>query len=185
MTAAAAASPLARTLPPLPDKVFDVIAPIVFQRSGIVLQGQKRGLMDSRLGKLCRELADSDWTRFAAMIEGDDALCDQITELMTTNHTGFWREAHHFEHLEAHARAHWIRRFSNRDTIRLWSAACSSGEEPYCMAATLAHVFGRTGGDVRILATDLSESMVRKVAAATYPAATVDPVPPAIRKSAF
>ena len=101
---------------------------------------------------------------------------------MTTNHTFFYREAHHFEHFESQVRPGMLRRLESGEAVRLWSAGCSSGEETWSLVMTLLGGDQRAGRaiakrDVRVLASDLAPHALAKATAATYPAQDLDAVP--------
>ena len=110
-----------------------------------------------------------------------------MVEALTTNHTHFFREGHHFEHLRRQVLPGLQARAEAGEPVRLWSAGCSTGEEVYSIAMTLAGPDRASAawlrqGDVRLLATDIARHAVAAVTRATYSTSTVEPIPPAYRQ---
>lgn len=106
----------------------------------------------------------------------------QLLDVISTNVTSFFREAEHFEYL----RDDFTRRLDAGQTrFRYWSAACSTGEEPWSMAMTLAEAAAGRPCDLRILATDISTRVLGEARAATYPAERLAAVPRALRERWF
>lgn len=169
---------------------FRFFADLVYARSGIVLGEHKKSMMFSRLVRRVRELGLGSFRDYASYVKGPQGE-DEIGALinaMTTNLTRFFREEHHFEFLErtvfpavaARAKA------SGRKRLRIWSAGCSSGEEPYSIAITVMKAFpAYKSWDVKILATDLDTTMVARGEAGVYPLAAFEGVPPAVRARYF
>lgn len=155
------------------DRDFRVIADLVHDKAGIALSDEKRNLVYGRLSKRLRHLQLESFRDYCALLEDDSSEEFQdFINALTTNHTKFFREAHHFIHmkdvflpqLDAEAKGAGRRKF------RIWSAACSSGEEPYSIALTLmAYLAALEKCDVRILATDLDSNILAKARNAEYP----------------
>ncbi len=154
------------------DKVFQELVSIVYRESGIVLD-DKRELMEARMASLARKRGYSGPEEILERIKNDESggKLIEFLDQVSTNLTYFFREPNHFEFLtrtllpELAARKKAAR--SNR--IRFWSAACSSGEEPYSLAITAREFFGNdTHWDFKILATDISTRMLRKGMAGAY-----------------
>ena len=136
---------------------FRLISQLAHERFGLELKGGKEALVAARLGKFLRQGGFKSFDEYYRHVLADtsgDALVGLIDSL-TTNHTSFLREKSHFEFL---TRAVW-EEFREIATLQIWSAACSSGEEPYTIAMCLSDTLARAGGsrrDFRILATDIS-----------------------------
>ncbi|ESQ77650.1 protein-glutamate O-methyltransferase CheR [Asticcacaulis sp. AC402] len=168
-------------------KDFDVLAALVHQHTGIVLGPNKQFMVYSRL---TRRLRERGLTRFDDYIDvlnsknGEDEFRAFINA-MTTNLTRFFREKHHFEYLAQTILP--LLRVSRPDRrLRIWSAGCSSGEEPYSIAMTLQEHFPELPRwDARILATDIDTNMVAKGAAGLYPADAFDGVDADLRQRYF
>ncbi|MND81701.1 Chemotaxis protein methyltransferase [compost metagenome] len=106
-----------------------------------------------------------------------------MTAALTTNVTRFYREPHHFDHLRDQVMPELAARARAGGRVRLWSAACSNGQEPYSMALTVLDVLPEAADlDVRILATDIDPNMVAEGAAGVYSDELLSPVPAAGRK---
>jgi len=168
---------------------FDYISSLVYERSGIVLGTHKKDMVYTRLARRLRTLGLQSFRDYCELIQGERG-GDEIGPLInaiTTNLTRFFRESHHFDHLRQvlHDLAGAAMR-GERRRVRIWSAGCSSGEEPYSIAMTMAEAISNLAQwDARILATDLDTSMVEKATAASYPAAAVDEIPAAVRAKYF
>lgn len=170
----------------LGDREFAFLAGLVRQRIGISLGPQKREMVRSRLSKRVRLLGLEgfrDYCKLLSSDQGEDELGHALNAI-TTNLTRFFRESHHFDHLRASLPDILkAKRDGGEDLrLRLWSAGCSSGEEPYSMAMTLADaVPDLRGWDARILATDVDTDMLERARAGLYPADAAADVPPRLR----
>ncbi len=158
--------------------------------SGIALGPQKRYLVQARLGRRLRELGLPSFTAYLDHLTSRDPGGQELTRFvnaMTTNKTDFFREAHHFRYLaEVWAPAIRTRAERTRDRkVRLWSAGCSTGEEPYTLGMTVRDALGPAGWDLRILASDIDTEVLARAEAGVYTAAQVDPVPAALRDRYF
>jgi chemotaxis protein methyltransferase CheR len=147
---------------------FEVIARLAHDRAGLVLGPAKRSMVAARLVRRMRATGLEDYAEYRALIERDAAERAAMIAALTTNHTSFFREPHHFEHL-----AEWAPRAARPPL--LWSAGCASGEEPYSMAITLLEA-GAT--EARILATDIAPHAVAAARAGRYPEAAVAALAP-------
>lgn len=155
---------------------FEAFQEIVYARSGIALREGKESMVSARIGKRMRALGLQDHRDYLRLVQ-DDASGDEIVHLLdaiSTNVTKFFRESEHFGFL-AHTVGKWLKAGQRR--FRFWSAACSSGEEPYSMAMTLAEAFRGYEVDVRILATDISTRVLEKCRRGEYPSDKVGDVP--------
>ena len=163
---------------------FRKIAALVHGEAGIVLSEGKVNLVYSRLTKRLRTIGLRSFRDYCALVESDAGADERqaMIAAMTTNVTRFYREPHHFDYLRkiltpmaAGVRA--------GQRLRIWSAACSSGEEPYTIALTLLDVMPDAADhDVRILATDIDPNMVARGRAGLYPRRAVGDVPPTLRE---
>jgi chemotaxis protein methyltransferase CheR len=166
----------------LTDEDFSAIAAMVREHSGIVLSASKRDLVYSRLRRRLRALRLSSFAEYRAMLAGAPGAEERVRMInaITTNLTGFFREPHHFDHLAQRMipalPAGWQR-------LRIWSAGCSSGEEPYSIAMTLRrHLPEVDEKDVRILATDIDTDMVAAGAAGRYAMERAAAIPAELRQ---
>lgn len=158
-------------------KDFDFLRSLVNQQTGIVLSEAKRDLVYGRLAKRLRHLGLENFTDYCRLLQGGDTSeLENLVNAMTTNLTMFFRENHHFEYL-AHTllpRLLQLRARSRR--LRLWSAGCSTGEEPYSIAMICKEVVPTTGWDVRILATDIDSNVLATAQRGVYNAERVQGV---------
>ena len=160
---------------------FQAIAAIMQREARIHLTDAKRTLVHSRLSRRLREQRLTTFRDYVAMVQKDPAERRTMVVALTTNHTHFFREVHHFDHFRDVLLPTLKRRAASRP-VRIWSAGCSSGEEPYTIAMCLlgkdrtAATWLRNA-DVKILATDLSTPVVEATVRATYAAAAVESIP--------
>lgn len=167
---------------------FNTIADILLSEVGISLTENKVNLVYSRLAKRLRTLRLTTFRDYCDLIvspEGEKERGEMIAAL-TTNVTRFFREPHHFEHLKTEILPDVLAMAKKGARIRLWSAACSSGQEPYSMAMTvLALMPDAPRYDIRILATDIDPNMIAFGQAGIYQAAALDSIPAALRSRWF
>jgi chemotaxis protein methyltransferase CheR len=170
----------------LHDNDFRKIVQLVMDTAGIVLSEKKRPFIQGRLGRRLRVLGLTDFRGYCRLLEtpaGDEERLNLINAI-TTNHTSFFREQHHFAYLTQTILPNLTA--EGRDgagRLRIWSAGCSTGEEPYTIAMTLReYPPGLTGWDARILATDLDTNVVAHASDGIYDAERLEGVPAALRK---
>ena len=170
---------------PLGLREFRAVAAIVQADARIELSEAKITLVHSRLSRRLREHGLSSFKDYIAFVQRDASERAHLVTALTTNHTHFFRERHHFDHFVTQVRPSMQAR--PRDlALRLWSAGCSSGEEVYSLAMCLlgqssAEASWVKNRDVRLLATDIAPPVVASVARGRYSAETVRPVPNAYR----
>lgn len=165
----------------LSDREFNRVKARVYREAGISLSEAKRTLVVSRLGKLVRALRLNSFDDYLDYLERQGAPSDaqDFVNALTTNLTRFWREDHHFEHLENYVRQLMAQRPrkgpDGRPKLRIWSAGCSTGQEPYTIAlGLLAALPDLKRWDFRILATDIDTNVVARAAAGIYPDAELN-----------
>ena len=152
------------------DKDFARIRDIVKENTGIHLSDAKKNMVYGRLSRRLRQLRMESFNAYVDMIaEGHDEELVNFINAITTNLTAFFRENHHFEFLANTLLPELMARKGSDRRIRIWSAGCSSGEEPYSIAMTVAESLppGQYW-DVKILATDLDSNMVATAARGVY-----------------
>lgn len=147
----------------LSDAHFRRICQLIYQRAGIVLAEHKRDMVYNRLVRRLRTLGLDDFGRYLSMLEANQnsAEWQAFVNSLTTNLTAFFREAHHFPVLAEHAR-------SRTGEYRVWSAAASTGEEPYSIAITLADTLGLAPGRFKVFASDIDTEVLEKAQNAIY-----------------
>ncbi|MDE8654428.1 CheR family methyltransferase [Novosphingobium album (ex Liu et al. 2023)] len=167
---------------------FEAVARIVHDNVGIVLPQGKALLVYSRLAPLVRESGCVTFGNFVERMRADEAELNRAMAALTTNHTFFYREAHHFEHFEHELRPDLIARLKAHQPVRLWSAGCSSGEEVWSLVMTMLGPDRAAGqalarADLRVLASDVAPHAIRRAEEAVYPAKDLKPVPDALRRA--
>ena len=157
----------------LQPREFQHISAMMYRMSGVNLTHGKEGLVESRLAPRLRHLQLGTYREYLAYIDSDRTQTEltMFVDLLTTNKTSFFREPQHFDYLrqevlpQLHARG---------GDARFWSAACSSGEEPYTLAMLIAEEWNAPSSPrARILATDLSTRVLAKASMAEYTEALV------------
>lgn len=165
---------------------FAFIATTLHADAGIHLPPSKANLVYSRLAKRLRALGLESFRDYCALVgseEGAEERARMIAAL-TTNVTRFFREPHHFEHLRRRVIEPAADEIRAGRRLRIWSAGCSSGQEPYSIALTLLDVIPDARAyDLRVLATDINPLVLDTARRATYPADEVASVPPELRRS--
>ena len=146
------------------DKEFKFISKLVGERTGIVLSDAKRQMVYGRLSRRLRQLNLSKFSDYCDLLtSGHEGELIEFTNAITTNLTAFFRENHHFEHLKETVLPELIRKNAHHKRLRIWSAGCSSGEEPYSIAMCVREALPKSAGwDIKILATDLDSNMVQR-----------------------
>lgn len=155
---------------PFTDSDFRFIQDLVAERTGIVLTDIKRTMVYSRIARRIRQCAGvSNFSEYCELLKsGDESELISFTNAITTNLTSFFREPHHFDYLASTVLPE-LERNKKDKKIRIWSAGCSSGEEPYSIAMTVAdHFAHRPDWDIKILATDLDFDMVERASQGVY-----------------
>jgi chemotaxis protein methyltransferase CheR len=141
---------------------FDAIRHLVRQSTGIHLSDSKQELVYSRLSRRLRALQLASFREYRELItSGNEAELVHFRNAITTNLTSFFRESHHFDYLRDHVLHPMLADRAHSRRVRIWSAGCSTGEEPYSIAMAVCEAMPeRRGWDVRILATDIDCSVV-------------------------
>lgn len=151
---------------------FDYVRALVRERSAIALDDGKEYLAEARLGGLARREGFESLGDLIARARAERVgnLRERLVEAMTTNESSFFRDIHPFEALRKVLLPELILRRASERTIHIWSAACSSRQEPYSIAMILREHFGvaLAGWKVTILATDLSNEMLERARAGVY-----------------
>jgi len=166
---------------------FEAIRDMIYSQAGIVLPPGKSTLVYSRIAPLVRESNSATFKAYIDRIQRDPVECRRAVCALTTNHTFFWREPHHFEFFREHVRPGLVDRLARGGAVRIWSAGSSSGEEIYSLVMTLLGTDPRESrmileSDLAILASDLADHALAKARAAQYDVEAVEPLPPELRK---
>ncbi len=150
---------------------FNLVAKILKDRSGLVLGSDKAYLLESRLNPVARKYDLAGVDDLVAMIRagGNEKLLVDITEAMTTNESFFFRDQKPFDQFRDLVLPYMLDHRSQAKTLRIWCAACSSGQEPYSLAMLLKEqAAGLAGWTIEILATDLSLEILSKAKEGIY-----------------
>lgn len=167
---------------------FAALRRIVERETGIALQDSKRPLLQARLAGRLPALGHPDFAAYLARLEAPDGRAERaaLISAVTTNVTAFFREQHHFTLLAQRILPPLLDPLRRGGRLRLWSAACSTGEEAYSMAATLLTACPEAAAcDIRILATDIDEAVLARAERAEYDPRLIGGLPPAQRAALF
>lgn len=163
------------------DIHFRFLAGLANQKTGIVLAEHKRDMVYGRLVRRLRALNLEGFAEYCELLQSEAGKEElpHLVNAITTNLTGFFREAHHFDHLAEQAKT-WNQ--SGTKKLRIWSAGCSSGMEPYSIAMTLKNVIPDIEKwDAKILATDIDSNMLNKGIVGEYNLSDLDKTPAACK----
>jgi chemotaxis protein methyltransferase CheR len=150
---------------------FDMLCRLLKERSGLVLTRDKAYLLESRLLPVARRRNMKSLDELVAALRGrpDGELVRDVVEAMTTNESFFFRDIKPFDQFRDFVLPQLMRTRAARRSIRIWSAACSSGQEPYSLAMILTEQKAKLQGwNIEIIATDLSTEILEKAQAGTY-----------------
>lgn len=166
------------------DKDFQFLAGLVNAHTGIMMPKHKSDMVYARLTKRLRSLNLQSFREYCDLLEqpdGDEEIIHFVNSI-TTNLTGFFREGHHFDDLKERLQAMKANPPPGRK-IRIWSCACSTGQEPYSLAMTVADVFENAiGWDVKILATDIDTNVLATAREGQYPIDMLPKIPEGYHK---
>jgi chemotaxis protein methyltransferase CheR len=167
---------------------FNTIARIIHTEAGIALAENKGHLVYSRLAKRLRLLGLASFQDYCQLITSERGADERqaMIAALTTNVTRFFREPHHFEHLKTTVLPPLLQKAKQGGRLRIWSAACSSGQEPYSIGMTILSLMPDAGRyDIKILASDIDPNMIREGQEGVYPDSAMDSVPPALKSRWF
>lgn len=168
-------------LPGLKESDFRELAKIVRATIGIHLPSSKRDLVASRLLPRLRELGLSAFASYRERVQEDAEERSRFLERMCTHETRFFREPEQFRCLAEHVYPEWLRAVQlgqRARSVRVWSAACSTGQEPFSFAMHLHHHLAGHGFGVDVLATDLSTRVLAVAQHGIWRDAEIENVPP-------
>ncbi len=172
---------------PMTDAEFNRLVSFIKKNFGIEL-AKKRVLVEGRLGSIMREGTYASYTDYFDKVLSSTSSDDVVILMnkLTTNHTFFMREIEHFNYFKETVLPHFEKTIKDKD-VRIWSAACSSGEEPYSFAMLIDDHFGsaKSQWDTKILCTDISAQAMAKAKAGIYANETLKDLPAAWVKKYF
>ncbi len=165
--------------------VFDRVSALMYDISGVNLTEGKKELVRARLNKRLRALGWVSYRQYLSFVESEGGREElaRMVDVLTTNKTSFFRELPHFEFL----RDQVFPAFQDgRRPLRIWSAGCSSGEEPYSLAIFIRQFIKDVDRlDIRILGTDLSRRVLARAREGIYGEAQLEDIPPRLRARSF
>ena len=169
---------------PLSDGQFNYIRGLAMTHAGIEIADYKKNMVRRRISKRLRVLGYTNHRDYCEML-GSPAGEDEIQPLinaLTTNKTEFFREYHHFQHMEQTLVPKWVTAKEKQQSkrLRIWSAGCSTGQEPYSIAMSLSNAMPSLANwDAKILATDIDTDVLDVARHGVYGADCVDSIPAA------
>ncbi|HLK19925.1 MAG TPA: protein-glutamate O-methyltransferase [Bryobacteraceae bacterium] len=168
---------------------FDRLRELIYQESGINLNSDKKTMVEIRIKRRLQNLGIATFGEYCKAVfskEGKERELIHLIDVITTNKTDFFRESAHFDYLVSKALPELAaRKGANRKSL-VWSAGCSTGEEPYTLAMVLSeYAENQTGFGFRVLATDISTSVLNKAALGIFKSELLAPVPQDLRKKYF
>jgi len=170
-------------------KAYRILTELVYEHSRIRLGADKQMLLTNRLQKRLRALGLESYDDYCAILQspGGAEEIEELVDLISTNHTKFFREPNHFSFLANRVLPALIPRLvASRSPLRLWSAAASSGEEPYTMAIVVAeYLRAYSSLDWEITASDISRRMLSQAQQGIYRMDSVQSVPPELLRRYF
>ena len=167
---------------------FDFLRRLSNQHTGIVVTDDKFDMFYSRLARRVRALGLGSFAEYCNYLEHPDSDTEmvELVNALTTNLTSFFRENHHFEFLAGTALPDLVQRNRSSRKVRIWSAGCSTGEEPYSLSMVLQESMPLLNGwDVKLLASDIDSNVLRQAQAGVYPLARVEGIAKARLKRFF
>lgn len=168
----------------LSSNEFDQLVKLVYDQCGINLTPAKKVMLESRLSKRLRVLgmdAFKDYIDHVTSAEGMEQELVHMIDVVTTNKTDFFREPHHFDYLKNDILPEFQANF--RRDFKVWSSACSTGEEPYTLAMVLQDFADQSGSfSYKILASDISTHVLQRAASAIYSEHLVAALPMSIKQ---
>ena len=169
---------------PISDREFSLFQALILREAGIYLAPAKKALLVGRLSKRLRALGLSTFAAYYQRLVEEDDRDErlQMLDCISTNETHFFREPRQFEFLERQVIPVWKERGPRM--LRVWSAGCSTGEEPFSLAMLLLHHFPPgSGREIEILATDISTRALARAEAAVWPVDRAAEIPLAYRRA--
>ncbi|EKV56347.1 CheR family methyltransferase [Brachyspira hampsonii] len=177
-------------MPALSDAEFNELVKIIYDKTRIQMTSHKRALVTSRLSKRLRALKMNSFREYIDFVKNaKDEELTNFVNAVTTNKTDFFRENKHFEYMKSTFLPEWEKNFKagKVKNLRIWSAACSTGEEPYTIQMTLHEYFGSNYDkyDIKVLASDIDTNVLAHGRAGIYKDESVDPIQDNILRKYF
>lgn len=164
----------------LSERDYSRLSELISAQVGIKLPATKRMMVEGRLRKRMRAHGQDKLSAYCRFLFDEGGLEDELTHLIdvvTTNKTDFFREPEHFEWLRRHGAPERLAVERHGSRLKVWSAACSNGAEPYTLAMVLADCARSHSFDFAVLATDISTEVLAQGKRAIYPLSAAAPIP--------
>ncbi|WP_295161087.1 CheR family methyltransferase [uncultured Brachyspira sp.] len=174
----------------LSDSEFAELVKIIYDKTRIQMSNHKRALVTSRISKRLRALHMNSFREYIDFVKtARDEELTNFVNAVTTNKTDFFRENKHFEYMKTAFLPEWEKNYKSGKVknLRIWSAACSTGEEPYTIQMTLHEYFGSRYDkyDIKVLASDIDTNVLSQARIGIYKKETVDPIEDNILRKYF
>jgi chemotaxis protein methyltransferase CheR len=170
----------------LSDKNYARLCALIYQKAGIHLGADRKTMLSARINRRIKALKFTTYEEYCDYLFGIHGQREELVPLIdvvTTNKTDFFREPAHFDYLMQTALREMVANSQPGRPLLIWSAGCSSGEEPYTLAMLLSeYAEAHPGFQFRLLATDISTTVLEKAAQGVYAGAVVEPVPAHMRR---
>lgn len=166
--------------PTFDEDAFTFIASLALREAGLMIPRDKGTMVFARLNKRLKALGLKDYRSYCKRLQEGDAGAERkaLISILTTNVTSFMREAHHFEMLQDDILPMLMQKGRSGGRVRLWSAGCSSGQEPYTIAMTVLQTWPDAAKfDLRILATDIDHMVLQKASEGVYAQSAIETLP--------
>ena len=169
------------------DEDFNDISSRIFKLAGIVLRDNKHDMVYGRLARRLRILNMDNFPEYRAYLDSPEGIAKETQNFvnsLTTNLTSFFREAHHFEHLQKHIPKLYAE--SPKRPLKIWCSATSTGQEPYSIAMTLDSLgLSPMSHNIKVLCTDLDTNVLRTAEEGIYDDAAIGKLPAGKKKYLF
>ena len=166
------------------SREFASLSRFIYEQCGIKMPEGKKTMLEGRLQKRLRVLGMKSFAQYVDYLFQPDGNNDELVQMIdhvTTNKTDFFREPDHFDYLQNKVLPEWWAKYGTR-RLMLWSAGCSTGQEPYTLAMVLQEfAAGRPGFDFQILATDISTRVLEQAKKAVYSEELIAPLPSVLK----
>lgn len=170
---------------PFSDSDFQALAALARREFGLSLAQSKKPLVYSRLSRRLKARHITGFPEYLQLLDKREESSErlELISALTTNVTSFFREDHHFQMLRNNCLPACAERSRNGKRVRIWSAGCSSGQEPYCIAMSVLDTIPEAHRqNIKILATDIDPQIIAKAKAGRYPAEDAASIPESYRK---
>lgn len=167
---------------PLTDHEFQMFADYLHQYAGINLTPQKKNLLITRLSQIIEKQGFGSFKAYFEFMQSDKTgkTLTEFINRISTNHTYFYREEEHFNYMKTKVLPEMTQVYKRERDLRIWSAGCSNGSEPYTLSMLLDEYLDKefASWDTKILATDISEKVLKQAEMGIYKATEIDKIPP-------